>query len=301
MEKYPFSVYDFLGYLFPGMTLLFFTTFSNIECLEFLSVVCPIESTENSVPLIQYILFLVSSYLLGHFVSYLSSETIENMCTRVFGYPSKYLLEKEKIENNKCIWSCVTEEKKVSKCVLILVYVFLFPIVVFLKIAQILRVVNHITRPLSKNIIDAIQEKQVKLKKVILQETNEEPSCEDDFHRVIMHYVYLNVSGSSAKTSNYLTIYGFLRSMCFVACLIFWKLTIMGVVSIFDCCITDTRESLYLFTFDMCLFMGIVVSCASIIMSFLGFVKFYRRFTIEDYMSLLVCKLDEQESSAAKK
>ena len=104
MNKNPFSIYDFLGYLFPGLIFVVTVFF-----------VCHV----TSVPLQEYFDFskyqdllkkgkeydwwestvfvIVASYVVGHIVAYLSSSTVEYFTNHLFGYPSHYLLHEDTI------------------------------------------------------------------------------------------------------------------------------------------------------------------------------------------------------------
>ena len=79
MKKNPFSLFDFLGYLFPGALGLFLIYFiSKVESIE------SITSLYNEVKTIRIplsfedtILMTIVSYVLGHLVAYISSLTVE--------------------------------------------------------------------------------------------------------------------------------------------------------------------------------------------------------------------------------
>ena len=129
--------------------------------------------------------------------------------------------------------------------------------------------------PLDKEIIYAIEHKEEILAKKLLVDKHKETN---DFHRVLMHYVYMNLEKSEVKTDNYIALYGFFRSITLIFCLYFDFLLLMGVVSF---SLPGEKE------FDLASFVFIL--CLGIIcfISFMAFAKFYRRFTLENYMMLL--------------
>ena len=91
-----------------------------------------------------------------------------------------------------------------------------------------------------------------------------------------MHYVYLNIPNSQRKTDNYIALYGFLRTMTLILCLFANFLFIKLLITI-DCnAAIDWAGIIKMAT--IFLFCNIL---------FMGFVKFYRRFTLENYMALL--------------
>lgn len=102
-----------------------------------------------------------------------------------------------------------------------------------------------------------------------------------DFHRIVMHYVYLNEPGCRMKADNYVALYGFLRSTSLILVLFTDWATFIGIRTMFF----NFSGQLSWASFIMILSLWLV-SCVS----FLGFVKFYRRFTHENFMTLLTCK-----------
>lgn len=101
MSKNPFSIYDFMGYLFPGVVCYFCLSllvqfdgdFSKLTDIAEIKEV--LSKNDSRFDLDRSVVFVVFSYILGHIVSYVSSLTIEQFAIKVFGYPSTYLLEKE--------------------------------------------------------------------------------------------------------------------------------------------------------------------------------------------------------------
>ena len=91
-----------------------------------------------------------------------------------------------------------------------------------------------------------------------------------------MHYVYINIPNAQRKSDNYIALYGFLRSISFIMCLIFLVLAVYGIRTIeFEACVNYSYLWLLLFVFSIAY------------LTYLGFVKFYRRYTLENLMSLL--------------
>ena len=103
MSKNPFSIYDFMGYLFPGLFLLIILVYvrnenfdiSNIFRLKTLMGI--VGDDKSTFDLDKSILIIILGYITGHFVSYSSSLTIETFANNIFGYPSDYLLHGNKL------------------------------------------------------------------------------------------------------------------------------------------------------------------------------------------------------------
>lgn len=294
--KNPFSIYDFLGYLFPGllMTSLCLYLYKDSQTLEGLLQMDFLKSIAEGkgfkFSLETSILYVIVSYVMGHVVSYLSSVFIENFTNKVYGYPSHYLLNGDNYKY-KDLWiryfgTSVSSSNKYMKIVKIVLKVLLKVIMVIVMLPVTLSVytigylldINHfITRSLEDDkLIKMIIDKYSALCDYLkIEKANDNA----DFHRLIMHYVYINVQNCQPKVGNYIALYGFLRCMSFLACLLFMSLLYKAILSI-----SPSSE----FDGEMILLMLTIYILAYIL--FLGFVKFYRRNTLEDFMTLVVDK-----------
>lgn len=96
-----------------------------------------------------------------------------------------------------------------------------------------------------------------------------------DFHRIITHYVYENSKHHQAKMSNYVALYGFLRTLS----LIFNLLAIYFSIRIICFLDFNLNNGIILFTLT-----GISY------LSFMAFMKFYRRYTLEGLMIIVIDK-----------
>lgn len=288
MGKNPFSLYDFLGYLFPGMVTLMLIVFL-VHLHKTYGQSIPIDSyfrikefataiEENKVlPWLENtVLVVVIAYIAGHITAYLSSRTIEYFSNAVLGYPSYYLLHDDKRYNIISEFFQGAKEWDICKIFYrIVVLVSLFPIVVFM-ISKALR--KFISRPLDDYVINSIQTKLRELS-VTLNLNVPDVNSKADYHRIVMHYVYLNIPQSQRKADNYVAIYGFLRALTLIACLFFDYLLVSQALSI----------NLHLSVNWQALGMLLIVFLLTNIL-YMGFVKFYRRFTLENYMALLTEK-----------
>ena len=315
MNKNPFSIYEFLGYLFPGIVAFFLILFCashtdlkpiadifHTEEIKIIGVLASNESKEFDNFLSKWettVLAVLISYIIGHLIAYLSSSIIEYFPNRLYGYPSHYLLCTEVI-TRKSIWQNYfkgIKEKESSKknkwfysmkwSVIIwrlFVAILMLPIVITSMIALSLN--RFIVRPLDEDVIKSIKDKinklcsNLKLDKI-------EVNSEVDFHRIIMHYVYLNIPNCQRKTDNYVAIYGFLRAMTLIACLLFDFLLLSEILyslDVVDCC------HIFNYSVDFKAIMILVLVFVICNVLYMAFVKFYRRFTLENYMALLTEK-----------
>jgi hypothetical protein len=98
-----------------------------------------------------------------------------------------------------------------------------------------------------------------------------------DFFRVILHYTYEHSKTHQSKMYNYVALYGFHRTICFLTVVLHWCILIHGII------FSD------LFSIK-CFILLFITGVLSYIF-FMGFMKFYRRYTLEGFMTLVA--LDE--------
>lgn len=294
MNKNPFSIYDFLGYLFPGLIFLVTVFF-----------VCHV----TSVPLQEYFDFskyqellkkgkeydwwestvfvIVASYVVGHIVAYLSSSTVEYFTNHLFGYPSHYLLHEDTISYRSVLSRYFSEHTLGSFVWRILVMLVLLPVTLVMFIFGIgFSLINFIVRPLDEYVRNSILRKLNDLSNTLsLQQPDVNSNA--DYHRIVMHYVYLNIEACQRKVDNYVAMYAFLRAMALIACLLFdyllidqikYSYHIVRVLEIENCVIN----------WECIIILVVILVIANLL--YMGFVKFYRRFTLENYMALLTDK-----------
>ena len=288
MTKNPFSFYDFLGYLFHGLTTLMLTAFVmylyktnglNVSIDNYIQINDFVDALEGKLGLNWWestVLVVVLAYIAGHIVAYLSSVTIEYFANASMGYPSYYLLHKGEYRGVLSAFFQGKNEWTTWKIMYrIWVFSVLLPIIIF-TMPKTLR--RFISRPLDEYVINSIQAKLMELSKT-LSLNIPDVNFKADYHRIVMHYVYLNIPQSQRKTDNYVAIYGFLRAMALIACLFFDYLLVTQVLTI----------NLFMpINWDAVKMLLIIFFLTNIL--FMGFVKFYRRFTLENYMALLTEK-----------
>ena len=292
MEKNPFSIYDFMGYLFPGILVMFILCYVccgsfnpyDIFNLEVFISAFKLDVGVSTCMIGRIALFVVISYILGHLISYLSALTIELVFRRTFGYPSTYLFHSSRITwKNMCENYFETIPKANRRymkacvmCLKILLLLVVAPISIMnFTLGHFTGLNLFMTRSLDNNLISIVQRKyNTMLKKLNIEIVD---SSKMDKHRLVMHYAYHNVQTSQNKTENYIALYGFLRCISFIFCLAFDALVIYGITTI------DFSAKV---SWSLIIEMGILFSIAYI--AYLGFTKFYRKYTLENYMALVV-------------
>lgn len=273
MLKNPFSFYDFLGYLFPGLICVIFlkVIFSmdvpiTIDTLLKKGIVTSFSWKDT----VQY---TVLAYVVGHLVSYFSSLTIEPYLIWSYGYPSVFLLKEN--YNKKFFDINTNVGEKRTYFWKILVCVLIFPIcLASLLFGNLLRLKFYVLKPLDPYLRNSINNKvNWLLKKLSLSPKKEGY----DVHRILMHYNYEHYENHIRKYDNYIALYGFLRSLSLLCSSIFVFLLRMELRTI------DIQDNV-----DWTAILILVILFCVTYLYYLGFVKFYRRYTLENLMSIVV-------------
>ncbi|PNW27208.1 hypothetical protein BKP44_14035 [Formosa algae] len=111
-----------------------------------------------------------------------------------------------------------------------------------------------------------------------------------DFHRIFTHYVYENSKNHQAKLSNYVALYGFLRSLCLITVIFFWFAFLKFLEKIYIDKSLKVLESVDL--------IYLVLIAISSYLFFMAFMKFYRRYSLEGLMLIVI---DENLVDSSKK
>lgn len=290
VSKNPFSLYDFLGYFVPGAFMLFALMVASNDNKELVRVIGDIDMDSVSkicdlkMDSISVLLFAIVSYIIGHFLSYTSSITIELLSNRLFQYPSKYLLKIKGEECNEC------KEKRhgvfqrlfLGKgfwggLLLVISFVVCMPVSLpMLVFAHCECINNYLTRPLDKEWINAIKNK-LQLYACMIGECTSFDCPQCDSHLMIMHYVNINVPNATRKVDNYVALYGFLRSMSMALSILFIMVSFSSLNAV------KTGAAI-----DRNIICTLCVLALAPIVAYLAYLKFYRRHTLENLMAFLV-------------
>ena len=209
MLKNPFSFYDFLGYLFPGLV-----------CVMFLKMIVSIDGAITIDSIFSHglvssfswkdtVQYTVLAYVAGHLVSYFSSLTVEPYLIWSYGYPSVFLLK----ENyNKNFWEINQKVGKIGTyCWKALVCILIFPICLSsLFFGRLLHFKYYVLKPLDFYLRKNINKKIDSFLKALKLSQRDSDA---DVHRIIMHYNYEHYTNHIRKYDNYIALYGFLRSL----------------------------------------------------------------------------------------
>lgn len=289
--KSSFSLYDFLGYLFPGLLCVFILKLVVLEW-PISDMKSFLKGTQSLSPFSweETVGLVVVAYIVGHFVSYFSALTIESFMIWLNGYPSAYLMG-AKGRNWKAFWK---ENNLVGKWRTriwkALVCLIILPIVIgSLFFGRVLGFRHYVLKPLDNHLQECIQtkiaqlRKKLKIKESSKQEDemagNSKQTNIPDSHRIVMHYVTEHCPNHMIKQNQYVAIYGLLRSLAFVMNCLWWFFLYVEIHTI-NCHLPIDWIAITL----LCLL------CCITYIFYLGFNKYYRRFTLENYMAIVVAR-----------
>ena len=303
-----------MGYLFPGIIALFFIQLmwdgNDNSIYNILNITTFEEITkkvDQSINLETSVICVVFAYVIGHIISYISSVTVEYFANKTFGYPSEYLMD----SNGQKWWKLVSRyffnldndklqmHERIKHILLqiitgrficrLIISTILFPIsFMTFVLGNCFGINSFITRPLDYYLIEGIKCKYQKLM-LNLEIKPQKVDVKCDYHRIIMHYVYYNLPICQNKTDNYISLYGFLRSICLIMNGMFLFIT-LKIIPTLD--INASFDEKKVWTWSILFILSYI--------SFLAFVKFYRRFTLENYMIMLTEKINIHRDEKTK-
>lgn len=294
-NKSYFSVYDFMGYLVPGLLCFLGINFALSDPKEILSFIEKFSKPE--IDLNTSVVSVVLLYLTGHILSFLSSITVEKYSRWTLDFPSKYLFRKNKSSFIKSVFDLLREDKnKNVRCCIIrfisrilirgVVTLFLLPLVGWdFLFRHIFQLKEQYARPFGDGCLPLIENGTNDFFKSISNKTGENLKnngdyIDADYFRIISHYVKENAPNHSGSINNYVTLYGFSRTTTLILVISTW-------VSLCHCFMNGLFCDYF--------YIPIFLSAFSFLM-YMEFNKFYRKYSVEVFLALCtVYKKDGKE------
>lgn len=266
MKQNPFGLYDFLGYLIPGALFLYILHF--LFGIDIIYNLLNLSKEKSEV--LTFIPAVLLAYIIGHTFSLLSSFFIEKYAAFLYGYPSKYLFTE-----NHVFWSA--EDPCYENIGKLLLVFFLLPISAMLCLLSIFRITFFDqAKTLDENLSNVVFKKCMKILRYNLGIATDDISkyqkshgISGDYFRIIYHFIFENSEKHSAKLQNYVALYGFCRTISFIFLMSFWF-------------------SIYIFMFENGKYELPIILSILCFLFFTGFVKFYRRYTLEALMGATI-------------
>lgn len=241
VERTPFTVYDMLGYFIPGLYLTIYVTlffsgdliaglFKNSHVpmstikqalelstneatkkMELFNIADKLLSPSSTAYFTMLVIVLIESYVVGHVLSYLSSVTIERMCVGFFGQPSEALSLDRNDEVAMSQYCKIVFRKFLNRHRIIhsLLLFALLPHSLTLLLFSKTTLRRLTVRPPGKAI-----EKRIRSNFQTLFSIETHQISTEEMFRMIDYYNHANDERLSARKYNYVTLYGFCRSMC---------------------------------------------------------------------------------------
>ncbi|HFD3053034.1 TPA: hypothetical protein ACF274_004882 [Escherichia coli] len=280
MNQNPFSFYDFLGYLIPGGFFILLMYFCGLTFdLDIVIDLTELLRGQSQIfGILNYGSIVIISYIAGHFISITSAFFIEKYMNEELQYPSEYLFNKLSDDKKNVLTPSSDklneDTKRKIKCCII--KVMLFPIIPWDYATQKLCYSQSLPFQLANTTWLMIKEGYEKKFRIDDKLLNIRTGLHDDLFRLAYHYVYEFSNQHQTKIQNYVALYGFCRNICLVFVITFWIsfLTLIyraiegGAVSYIS--ISTLLSFFFVYVF------------------YVGFVKFYRRYTLEVLMAFAV-------------
>ncbi|AMJ70159.1 hypothetical protein AW879_09705 [Enterobacter cloacae] len=277
MNQNPFSLYDFLGYLIPGGLFLYVLYFCGIT-LDW-DVIIQLKKAaiaqESTLSLLGYSSIVILAYIIGHAIAICSAFLVEKYMNDTLQYPSIYLfweLNNEFKDEVKKGWG-----RKLKYFIIktILCPIWLLDIITFNKLYS-----RELTKELATPLWDKLTNSYIKIFSVDLNQLKTSYALQGDLFRLAYHYSYEYSSNHQPKIQNYVALYGFCRNVCLVFLIFFWVALCTLIINLMS---ANTSHFNLIATLVM-LLMTYIFYC--------GFVKFYRRFSLEVFMAFSVLKIN---------
>ncbi|EHF0799912.1 hypothetical protein E5101_21450 [Shigella flexneri] len=280
MNQNPFSFYDFLGNLIPGGFFILLMYFCGLTFdLDIVIDLTELLRGQSQIfGILNYGSIVIISYIAGHFISITSAFFIEKYMNEELQYPSEYLFNKLSDDKKNVLTPSSDKQnedtkRKIKYCI---IKVMLFPIIPWDYATQKLCYSQSLPFQLANTTWLMIKEGYEKKFRIDDKLLNIRTGLHDDLFRLAYHYVYEFSNQHQTKIQNYVALYGFCRNICLVFVITFWIsfLTLIyraiegGAVSYIS--ISTLLSFFFVYVF------------------YVGFVKFYRRYTLEVLMAFAV-------------
>lgn len=267
LKQNPFSLYDFLGYLIPGLLFLFGVWGLSNHLATPTHTFAQLLNSIDDLGTTSYIAITLIAYVCGHLLSYCSSMTIERYSEWTLGFPSKFLLS-----DMKKRYFDIEGKNEIHYFIRCLMFILLLPISIFdIIFGKFFSLRDSYAKKVEEPLLLLINNKlTANLNKASVFSVH----SNDKFFRYFYHFAVEHCKAHLPKMQNYVALFGFMRTLTLLSVILFWVVFYKA----------------YLFYGFSNHLIYIIATLASVsIICYLGFVKFYRRFTLEVFMAISAC------------
>jgi hypothetical protein len=275
MNQNPFSIYDFLGYLIPGGLFLYLLYFCGIT-LDW-DVIIQLKKAaieqESSLSLLGYSSIVILAYIIGHAIAICSAFLVEKYMNDTLQYPSIYLFWELNNHFKDVVKKNWGRRFKYIIIKTILCPIWFLDLITFNKLYS-----RELTKELATPLWKMLAKSYQYFFSVDLNQLKNNFALQGDLFRLAYHYSYDHSSNHQPKIQNYVALYGFCRNVCLVFLIFFWVALFTLSINIWS----GNNSHFNLISTLAMLLITYIFYC--------GFVKFYRRFTLEVFMAFSVLK-----------
>jgi len=278
IERLPFTTYDILGYLVPGMYV--FVMLLHYRLHDLFAAQFGHFSSLSSFDVAVFLwVFVVGSFIVGHTIAYLSSLFTETLAVYAVGYPSEYLMCPQKMgsaEARRYIFGRIRKHNYHKKPGYFVICILFFPYTIVFATLVLIGLGKEFVKPLPNiAIISMPKHFRHKIGGDFFVDGGRE------WFFPIVHFCQNVIPSANLRMYNYLTIYGFLRHISFSSYVFGWLYLMAPYVkSCFGLSYGFSSSSINLYCGYSLLIVGFI--------TFLGFLKFFRRFSEEAAMAFLL-------------
>ncbi|MFP7325645.1 hypothetical protein [Serratia marcescens] len=266
MKQNPFSFYDFLGYLIPGALFLYTLYFGGEHYKWGLATEARgyLAKNNNSLgELLNFLPLVILSYVIGHFLALVSSFLVEKYSNCNNGFPSQYLIS----DSGNGYFHKANSCSKIGR---VMLWIAILPIslpdlITHRKFRQNKKMDDRLRPVVFKFCLDILRDKF----RMDTSDMDDSTGVDGDSFRLIYHYSFENSDSHASKLQNYVALYGFTRNIAMIFVIVFWVLIFLKL--------------------KLGIGIGYIPIATSIILAFVfykGFVKFYKRYTLEAMMAV---------------
>lgn len=286
LQSMPFTFYDVVGYLGPGIVAVW----ALVELIsQYLGVPANTVSifVKDRVNLVgvdtidiatAVVIGLVLSYTAGILIGLFSSISVEKLAIVYFGYPSDFIREELKFDGpflQRSPIKNVCQEGRTTGA--LFVQLLCFPLTLFIWFATAFGWFAVIFKTLPVKIISIMERRFMFLSGYKINFDRKA-----DWFRFVCFYVINNNTVAFLRMYNYLTLYGFLRNMTFLLMVVTWVYFVAFLTSL-------GASNNYVYATAL---LTSWLACSGL---FCGFLKFYRRYTEEAVLAFALMRVDEED------
>lgn len=281
----PFATYDLVVYLTTGFITLVAAIFIILPSLGAdAAIVTASKQSSFIYSAISFIFFLLASYVLGHFIAFISSYVIERFIHSFLGYPADVYLKlvERGVPDDRSVFTDSISSKKWN-IVSILILIINLPAVpgywLISKIGAFGFYYPKIPFEICQSLKDRVEKLDLGIK------------CEIGVRwiKVVEHYVSNHCPTSYARLYNYLVIFGLMRSVSLISLSCLWGYILLALFKISPDFQFAGQE--WKLQFQPGIIVGILVFCVltgAHIMNVMAFCKFNRRFFEEAILAFVL-------------